>query len=122
MAKYKKEFKTAEKFKVALGTDHDLYKKFELMTIELVSRCKELGDSYLSKFRMDWAAAETRVNHYIDTKLVMAVQQPDDEMVPIEEYPNDIDPKTGARMGDPWTNGKGHKVIKYCTHRAAEKN
>ena len=54
-----------------------------------------------------------KVQHYIDSIARMEVKQADDEMVPIEEYPDDIDPKTGERMGNPWTNGRGHKVMKW---------
>ena len=80
---------------------------------ELINKCKEIGPEYLTKFRMDWAAAEARVNHFVDVTSRCEVKFPDDEMVPILEYPKDIDPETGEEMGDPWTNGRGHRVIRW---------
>ena len=102
-AKYKRLWKTAEKLRLALGTDHELHKKFQLLMTELINKCKEIGPEYLTKFRMDWAAAETRVNHFIDVTSRCEVKFPDDEMVPILEYPKDFDPETGEEMGDPRT-------------------
>ena len=51
-------YKTAENFGVALGKDHELYTKYDLLSKQFIEKCQELGDDYLSKFRMDWDAAE----------------------------------------------------------------
>ena len=110
---YKKFYKTQEKLAHALGLDTELFEFFLGLREELWVKCREFDPAYLTKFRMDWNAAEAKVNLYVLSKLRMKVKKGDDEMVPFYEYPSDIDAKTGQPMGDPYTNGKGHKVIKY---------
>ena len=74
-AKYKKIYKTQEKLAHALGLDTELFEIVQGMREELWEKCREFGPTYLTKFRMDWNAAEAKVNLYALSKLHMKVKK-----------------------------------------------
>ena len=70
----------------------------------LYEKCEKLGPSFLQKFGMDRAAAEEKV--LPELRQIHKVLQPDELMIPFDDYPNDICPKTGQKYCCPYPNGK----------------
>ena len=97
-ARFRKSFAKFEDFVTEMGSNKEFYDLVMGVIAKLVEQCKEAGGALVSKIRFDYAKAEAEVRLSHESRLRFEVAQPDDIMIPIDEY-----------EGDPAS--KGHRVM-----------
>ena len=104
-ARFKKEFKTFEKFQLKCGTDLDFQEEVNELVKVLVAKCIEVGGDVLAKFRVDWQTAHSIIKAELAKFKTIQIKQPDLYLMPVGDYLTDV------RFGDTLTNGFNHLQI-----------
>ena len=94
-----------------MGTDQTLFTKFQALLDLMIEQCKELGPTYMKKFRMDWNEAHKKVELSLTQTERFAVEDAPDEMITIDEYKKKTVGKGVLELGSPSSNGNGHTAM-----------
>ena len=86
-SRYKnRPYKNFKEFYLALGTDADLFQRFNFLLKELIDKCIELGGPLVDKVRMDWNDCERRATLYLEKTERFKIRRAPDKMIEKSKY------------------------------------